>query len=162
MTQFFKQLCQNGTHAIHFGDFIFTTNMWLSVIFWMSPPWVSVTLSLIVPRLWVILQVHESLETKPGSSSQWEWTLLLHHVFFFHYFRWTRCFDTKKQVADVLLQNYNIWRGHIFLRLNGEHTETTYEIPFSVIWTCVCVCVCEIRYDIRGGPCNYTCESRCR
>lgn len=33
--------------------------------------------------VWVIL--HEPQETKPGSSSQWEWTLLLHHL----YYRWT-------------------------------------------------------------------------
>lgn len=44
--------------------------------------WRCVSLCLSV---WLMLQLHEPPETKPGSSSQWEWTLLLNHV----YYTWT-------------------------------------------------------------------------
>ena len=100
----YRNYCQNYTLAIHLHDFIFTSNMWLFFMFWMNSV-VSVTPGFIV-SVWLILQLHEPPETKPGSSSQWRSACLLHHV----YCTWTSskdlfllCFDTEKKVADVLL-----------------------------------------------------------
>lgn len=92
--------------------------------------WRSVSLCLSV---WLILQLHKPPETKPGTSTQWEWTLPLHHV----YYRWTLSRDLGSIGAVTLISRwqtcyckwYNRWRRHtFFFQAEATCTETINDI----------------------------------
>ena len=79
---------------------------------------------------------------------------------FFYYHYYYHLFNNKLIISrwQTCCRRIIVFRENTLLSGWTESTQKQHEIPISDIWTCVC----EIRFDIRGGPCNYTCESQCR